>query len=81
MTMNAVLNEEFITEYMISFHAWGNRSVHRSTLESQLCLHRSTVYDALVRLEVKGIVKRINKREGKRGRPLVFWQLTGPEFS
>ena len=51
-------------------------SVTRSELVKLCQLPRTTVYDSLVRLYLRGFVERYIEERKKRGRPKVFYLLT-----
>ena len=36
---------------------------------------RSTIYDELYKLEKKKKVSRFNRKEARRGRPIVLWKI------
>lgn len=78
--MNA--NEKLVAHYLISQKAFpGSFGFQRSHFVKALNMKRSTVYDALKRLEARGIVQRFPKPNGKGiGRHSVFWTLTEEEF-
>lgn len=47
----------------------------RKDLVSSLDTPRTTIYDHLVALQKKKIVRSYERRTGERGRPPVFWKL------
>ncbi|MFW9856397.1 MAG: helix-turn-helix domain-containing protein [Candidatus Thorarchaeota archaeon] len=49
----------------------------RSNLVSLTGIARTTLYDSLLRLIVKGYVTRFSEERKERGRPKVFFQATG----
>lgn len=55
---------------------WRNNKIQRKVFVKELNYARSTVYDNLVRLEERGIIKREEFDNGKRGRPIKVWFLT-----
>ena len=48
----------------------------RSKLVEITGLPRTTLYDSLVRLILKGFVRKFDEDRNKRGRPKVFYQLS-----
>ena len=75
------LNEEKILNYMVARKAFpGKAGRRRNAICVDLNLAWTTVYDALVRLELKGIVRRHSRKNGKVGRSAVSWTLTEEEF-
>lgn len=36
---------------------------------------RTTIYDNLLKLQKRKVVKEFSKNNGKRGRPVVFWKI------
>jgi DNA-binding MarR family transcriptional regulator len=46
-----------------------------NTLLNLTGIPRTTLYDNLEKLEIKGIVKREKKHKGTRGRPNEYWSL------
>ena len=40
---------------------------------------KTTIYDNLVRLEIKGFVERFSRNNGKVGAPVKMWKLTTNE--
>ncbi len=48
----------------------------RSNLVSMTGVARTTLYDSLLRLIVKGYVSRFSEARKERGRPKVFFQAT-----
>lgn len=53
-----------------------NGPLTRKQLVRELGNPRTTIYDNLVKLEKKKIVKNFSKNNGKRGRPKVYWRFT-----
>jgi len=51
-------------------------SVTRSKLVEITGLPRTTLYDSLIRLIIKGFVRKFNEDRNLRGRPKVFYQLS-----
>lgn len=48
----------------------------KGSLTRLLNKKRTTIYDNLIKLERKGIVKRYTINDGTEGRPKVYWKLT-----
>lgn len=55
--------------------------VHREDIQITTRLARSTVYDILLKLELKEVVERISVKlkPGTSGRPTVYWKLCSLE--
>lgn len=49
----------------------------RRTFVKLLNTPRTTVYDNLLKLMNRDIVKKSKSNNGKRGRPISYWQLQG----
>jgi uncharacterized membrane protein len=47
----------------------------RRELVKQINSPRTTIYDNLVKLQKRKLIEKFSRNDGKRGRPLVFWQL------
>jgi len=52
-----------------------NGSMTRGELVSLTGMPRTTIYDCLVKLWLAGKVKRFPVRNGKKGRPKVYWKF------
>ncbi len=50
-------------------------SLTRRDLVNQLNIPRTTIYDNLVKLQKRKLVEKSLRKNGKRGRPLIFWKL------
>jgi len=76
------IRDNQIRDYLVDNQIFTDRGVSRSELVTAFNFKRTTTYESLERLEIKGIVRRfvpvINKREA--GRPEVLWQLVDEEF-
>ena len=53
-----------------------NGAMTRRKLVRKLETPRTTVYDNLVKLQKKNLVKKFSRNNGKRGRPKVLWTLS-----
>lgn len=53
-----------------------NDGLDRDTLADKLKTPRTTVYDHLIRLMKKGLVRSFKHYTGRIGRPLVIWECT-----
>jgi len=51
------------------------QNYEKGSLMKLLKKPRTTVYDNLKKLEKHGIVERITKNDGSKGRPLRYWKL------
>lgn len=51
------------------------KDLDRDALVKSLAMPRTTIYDNLSKLKAKGVIRKYIRRDGKRGRPLVFWKL------
>jgi len=49
----------------------------RRDLVNYLKTPRTTIYDNLLKLQKRKVVEKFTRNNGKRGRPLVFWNFTG----
>lgn len=49
--------------------------MHRKQLVSALKTPRTTIYDNLLKLQKKRLIKKFRDNNGLRGRPLVYWEL------
>lgn len=49
----------------------------RRDLVNYLKTPRTTIYDNLLKLQKRKVVEKFTRGNGKRGRPLVFWNFTG----
>jgi len=49
----------------------------RRDLVNYLKTPRTTIYDNLLKLQKRKVVEKFTRSNGKRGRPLVFWNFTG----
>ena len=47
----------------------------RSDLVKQLGTPRTTIYDNLLKLQKRKLIEKYTRNNGKRGRPLVYWQI------
>ena len=47
----------------------------RKDLVRQLKTPRTTIYDNLIKLQMRKLIEKYSRNDGKRGRPLVFWKL------
>ncbi|MHA1147442.1 MAG: hypothetical protein ACTSR8_04290 [Promethearchaeota archaeon] len=47
----------------------------RKDLVNVLCIPRTTIYDNFEKRMKEGLIINFNKNNGKRGRPIRFWQL------
>ncbi len=76
------LNEEKILNYMVARKAFpGSKGVHRSSVKADLGMARTTSYDALKKLLIKGFVEKFKVPNGKKfGRYFVMWRLTTEEL-
>ncbi len=53
----------------------GQKGINRDGLVELTRLSRTTIYDALVRLDLKGLVENFSEERDKRGRPKEFFLL------
>jgi len=49
--------------------------ITRKDLVKQLKTPRTTIYDNLIKLQMRKLIEKYSRNDGKRGRPLVFWRL------
>jgi predicted ArsR family transcriptional regulator len=49
----------------------------RRELVKELNTPRTTIYDNLVKLQKRKVIEKFSRNDGKRGRPLIFWQIKG----
>ena len=54
----------------------GTKGLSRTELCAKTGYPRTTVYDALVRLQIKKLVGKRVVKTGKRGRPQIIWYYT-----
>ena len=47
----------------------------RKVLVKELETPRTTIYDNLLKLQKRKLVKKSRDNNGERGRPLVYWQI------
>ena len=47
----------------------------RAILIKGLNTPRTTIYDNLLKLQKRKLIEKFTRNNGKRGRPLVYWQL------
>ena len=47
----------------------------RKDIVKSLKIPRSTIYDNLLKLQKRKVLKKFTKNNGKRGRPFVLWAL------
>ncbi|MHA1931886.1 MAG: hypothetical protein ACW96X_05055 [Promethearchaeota archaeon] len=47
----------------------------RKELVKHLNTARTTIYDNLVKLQKRKLIEKFSRTDGKRGRPLVFWEI------
>jgi len=47
----------------------------RKTLVKELNTPRTTIYDNLIKLQKRKLVKKYRDNNGERGRPLVYWRI------
>ena len=52
----------------------------RIELVNQLHIPRTTIYENLLKLHRRKILEKFSKFNGKRGRPLVFWELNNHDL-
>ena len=52
-----------------------NGASTRRELVNQLKTPRTTIYDNLVKLKKKQLVKKFSRNNNKQGRPKVYWDL------
>ncbi len=48
---------------------------NRATLVRELKTPRTTIYDNLIKLQKRKIIKKSRDNNGERGRPMVYWKL------
>jgi len=61
--------EDHLYEILIT-----NGPMTRGELVKQTNIPRTTIYDNLVKLMLKGIITRISQSTGRRGRPNVYFK-------
>ncbi len=49
----------------------------RRDLVKELKIPRTTIYDNLVKLQKRKLIEKFSRTDGKRGRPLIFWEFKG----
>jgi DNA-binding MarR family transcriptional regulator len=49
--------------------------MHRKQLVSALNTPRTTIYDNLLKLQKRKLIKKTRDNNGERGRPLVYWEI------
>lgn len=64
-------NDETIFDLLV-IHLDG---LSRPEIVEELKISRTTIYDALVRLEKAGIVERFKKKVKHKGRKPVYWRI------
>jgi len=47
----------------------------RRDLVKELKIPRTTIYDNLVKLQKRKLIEKFSRTDGKRGRPLIFWEF------
>lgn len=47
----------------------------RKTLVKELDTPRTTIHDNLIKLQKRKLIEKYGANNGKRGRPLVYWQI------
>ena len=52
-----------------------NGPLTRKTLVKEMNTPRTTIYDNLLKLQKRKIIKKYGANNGVRGRPLVYWQI------
>lgn len=67
-------------EYIIVEALRRSKGLTRNQLVACTNLPRTTIFDNMVRLEAKGLVRRQSFQNGKKGRPIVFFILSHPEL-
>jgi predicted transcriptional regulator len=70
-------NEEMFTPLQINLIKTleKNGALTRRELVKQLKRPRTTIYDNLVKLKKKELVKKYSRNNNKQGRPKVYWDL------
>lgn len=70
-------NEEMFTPLQLNLIKTlkNNGASTRKELVKQLKTPRTTIYDNLVKLKKKQMVKKFSRNNNKQGRPKVYWDL------
>lgn len=70
-------NEEMFTPLQLNLIKTlkNNGASTRRQLVKQLKTPRTTIYDNLVKLKKKELVKKFSRNNNKQGRPKVYWDL------
>jgi uncharacterized membrane protein len=70
-------NEEMFTPLQLNLIKTlkENGASTRRELVNQLKTPRTTIYDNLVKLKKKQLVKKFSRNNNKQGRPKVYWDL------
>jgi predicted ArsR family transcriptional regulator len=70
-------NEEMFTPLQLNLIKTlkSNGASTRRQLVKQLKTPRTTIYDNLVKLKKKELVKKFSRNNNKQGRPKVYWDL------
>lgn len=55
---------------------WRNNKKQRRDFVKELNYARTTIFDNLKKLEIRGIVEKEEVNNGKRGRPIKVWYLS-----
>lgn len=69
------LAREEILDKNICVDKVGRKGINRDGLVELTELSRTTIYDALVRLDRKGLIRNFSEERDKRGRPKEFFCL------
>lgn len=60
----------------LSYSSQSSIKYHKPYHQLRVYHHkRTTIYDNLLKLEKRKVVKKFTKNNGKRGRPIVLWTL------
>lgn len=50
--------------------------IDRTTLTEELQIARTTIYDNLLKLQKRKLIKKTSRNNGRRGRPITLWKIT-----
>jgi len=74
--LSRLAREEMLDTKNIGVGKTGQKGINRDGLIELTRLSRTTIYDALVRLDLKGLVENFSEERGdRRGRPKEFFCL------